>query len=191
MARDEAPPFERGATYYNGETIDSNNLGGVNLEGREYTFDDPDGTGHKIVCRIVRNASGGALLPKRLAKFKSTHFGRRVDGYTVTTGAKGYPIDEYLPAAGVPNNDLFYIVVEGPARVVSTATGTPTVAIGGHVCAITAANQTASDAGLVVAQDLTGATALLAAQVQNAVGPALEALTSAQTGTAVLVGVRW
>src|SRR5690348_2512841 len=82
MARDEAPPFQRGETFYNGGTIDPNDLGGVNLEGKEFEFeDDQRGTGHRIRVRVVRNVSAGPILPKRLVTFQAANFGRRVDGY--------------------------------------------------------------------------------------------------------------
>ena len=44
MARNENPPFPLGETYYNGGTIDANNLGGVHLEGQVWEFDDLDYT---------------------------------------------------------------------------------------------------------------------------------------------------
>ena len=40
MSRDENPPWSRGETFYNGETIDTNDLGGTNLEGKEWVFED-------------------------------------------------------------------------------------------------------------------------------------------------------
>jgi hypothetical protein len=54
MARDEAPPFERGGTYYRGGAIDASNLGGVNLEGKEWRFEDNAyGTGMFVHVRVV------------------------------------------------------------------------------------------------------------------------------------------
>jgi hypothetical protein len=188
----EAPPFQRGETFYNGGTIDSGDLGGAGWEGKEFEFyDDLHGTGQMVTCRVVRNASGGALKPKHLVKYKTGYFGRRVDSPTIATAARGLPVDEKLPAAGVPDGDLFYVVVNGPAKIKSTETGTPTVTEGARVVAVTAATSGAADAGRIVAQDLTGATAALANNIQNAVGVALGALTAAQTATDLLVGVGW
>jgi hypothetical protein len=192
MSRDQHPPFERGSTYSNGEPIDANDLGGLNLEGKEFEFeDDVHGTGHRVRVRVVRNVSGGRLKPKKLVKFAAGAYGRRVDGYTTAVASHGFPADELLPPQGVAPNDLFYIVVGGPAVVRSTATGTPTVASGGKVVAGAAANQEAADAGTIVAQDLTGATATLGNNLQNAIGRAVGALAAGDTSKDVLIGVGW
>lgn len=198
MARNENLPFEQGATFYNGGTIDSNNLGGTNLEGMEFVVEDfsPSTgvvrTGMYRRLRIVRNVSGVALLPKMLVRFDTTagKVGTRVIGYARTTAAEGYPVDEYLPTAGCPNNDLCYIVIEGPATVITQkAAGAPgVIGVNSWVVASTAAASTHSTtAGRVEVQDLTGATALLADQVQNRVGRALSAKTTANTDADLLI----
>ena len=104
MAKRENPPFERGATFYNGGTIDTNNLGGVNLEGTEWEFEDLDystGVGVKnyrtntlVKCMCVRNAAGIALLPRRLVKCSKAagNLFAQVTGYaTVTADAPVFP----------------------------------------------------------------------------------------------------
>ena len=89
MARDETP-LARGETYYNGETIDSNNLGGVNLEGKEFVFevnapDDyaaTDPSGRQVRVKVVRNRSGVNLKPARIAHFNPADpYECSVDGY--------------------------------------------------------------------------------------------------------------
>lgn len=208
MARDENPPFPRGETFYNGVTIDSNNLGGLQHEGKEWVFEDidlsntspgakPARTNRKVHARIVRNVSGIALLPKRQAKFKTAtdgrFFGQRVDGYTTTTAEfSGGVVDEWLPAAGVPNNDLFWLVTKGPSKVLTDiATGAGSVFnVGDCVVALTAATSQATTAGRVAPQDLTGATALLANQVQNMIGRALSAVTTANTAADLLIDLK-
>lgn len=198
MARDENPPFGRGETFYNGETIDSNNLGGQNLEGMEWVFEDihPETgvtrTGRSVRCRVVRNVAAAALLPKRLARFKLTAgvYSHRVDGYSTTTAAEGYPIDEYLPAAGVPVNDLFWLVIEGPAVVLTSLSDlSADVVAGDWLVAITGATSGATTSGRVALQVLTGATAALALQVQNRVGRALSAATTQNTNSDLLLDV--
>lgn len=191
MARDEAPPFARGETFYNGSVPSSLSDVARNYEGKEYVFEDTIyGTGLPVRVRVVRNSAAYNLKPKKLVSFDSANFGKCVNAYTKTTAAHGYPVDELLPAGGVAPNDLFYIVVDGPALVTSPAAGVA-VNVGDAIVAITAATTDAPDAGRVTTQDLTGATAVLGTQIVNKVGRAMSALTSGQTATDFLVGVRW
>ena len=122
MARNENPPFPRGGLgtgYSDPATVDTTSL--THLEGKEWLFEDQDPTivdgvasgrtNQYVRCRCVRNVSGGALLPKRFAMYKTDgtgagDYGGRVSGYG-TQGKAGGIIDEYLPAAGVPANELF------------------------------------------------------------------------------------
>lgn len=205
MAKRENPPFPRGSTWYDGNTIDSNDLGGVNLEGTLWEFEDVDlsATGAKslrtnrpVICMIVRNVAAAALLPKRLVTMKTTSgltYTGQVDGYADTTAeAPAFPVDEWLPSAGVPVNDLFYVVVEGPAMVLTDiASGANNVhSIGAYVVALTAATSGATTAGRVAPQDLTGATAVLGGQILGALGRALSARTTANTNSDLLIDVR-
>jgi hypothetical protein len=209
MAKREAPPFPRGQTYYNGTTIDSNNLGGANLEGTLWEFEDIDlneatpgvrsaRTNRPVTCMIVRNAAAAALLPKRLVTMKATTgatFVAQVDGYADTTAeSPAWPVDEWLPAAGVPVGDLFYIVVDGPAMVLTAleADANNVFSVGTRVVALTGATSGATTSGRVRPQDLTGATALLGEQIQGRIGRALTAKTTANTGVDLLIDVtRW
>ena len=158
MARNENPPFERGTTFYGGATIDQNDLGGANLEGMEFEFEDlvnaavgstkTARSGHKVRCRVVRNAGSTAILPKTITCFNTPSsaatYGTKASG-TSTAGAVGFPADELLPAAGVPVGDLFYVVVGGPALVAAPS--------GGHAAAIAA-----NDALAVAANKTVSAT---------------------------------
>ena len=201
MSRDENPPFGRGETFYNGDTIDANDLGGLHLEGKEWVFNDEDPTtdttrsNKYVTCRVVRNTSGIALLPKRIAAFEvdatnPDEWGRRVAGYTTVTDEEGYPIDEYLPAAGVPDNDLFYVVVRGPAVVLTALTDfNPAIGGGDWLAAITAATSQATTAGRVTNHDISGATSVLANAIMNRIGRALSAATTANTNTDLLIEV--
>lgn len=206
MAKRENPPFPRGSTFYNGGTIDSANLGGENLEGTIWEFEDIDlsatssgvrsaRTNRPVKCMIVRNQSAGALLPKRLVTLKTTDGGTytgEVDGYATTTAqGPAFPVDEWLPAAGVPQYDLFYVVIEGPATVLTDLAGAANNvhSVGGWVVALTAATSGATTAGRVAPQDLTGATALLGNQIQHRIGRALTAKTTANTNADMLIDV--
>jgi len=201
------PPgfWPRGKTFYDGRTIDSNNLQGTSLEGQEYEFDDfnwsstaltkPLRTRHKVKVRIVRNVSGATLAAKylaRLIKTDTVNMFNRTDGYArLVTDTPCYPIDEFLPSSGVPNNDLCYVVVSGPSECYTglAADATNVINVGDILVALTAATTGATTAGRLGAQDLTGATAVLANQVQGRLARALSAKTTANTGVAVLVNI--
>ena len=188
MSRDNDQPFGRGLTWYNGDPIPnflspppyySGQPGGFNYEGREYVFSDGDvqeddhqgyGTGFYIKVRCVRNNAGYNIKPGQLCTFTTTY----VDGTTVVplgtcvggvtdTLAVGpcYPADEYLPAAGVPNGDLFYIVVEGPCMVTLAANNAQAITAGQKLVSATgssAAASTDANAGCVIGQTILNST---------------------------------
>ena len=196
MARDESPFLgPPGRTYYNGETIDINDLGGVNLEGKEYRIEDPSGSGEYQTLKIVRNVSGVTLYGKRLVRYKTGYYGRRVDGYTTTTGEAGYPIHDAYATNGVVNNDLMYIVVLGPV-IVKNGTGVATTTViteKDPLTALTAAASTGAsttDAGRVRTADFTGATAPLATAILGIPGRATNtAATSGVTNADITMSV--
>lgn len=213
MAVRENPPFGRGETYYNGGTIDSADLKGQEIEGQEFWFPDIDynasGVGAKpkrsermVKVRAVRNTAAIALLPKRLVRFEADglEYGARVNGYTAVDAERGYPVDEFLPAAGVAVNDVFYIVVEGPAMVLTSLSGAGfngDIAVGANIVALTAATSGATTAGRVAVQNITGSTqaadyTFLVDQIQNRLGRALSARTTGNTNADLLVEVgKW
>ncbi len=119
----------RGKTFYNGNTIDSNNLGGVELEGMRHTFKDTDpanlavkgnrgGAGREVTAVLVRNSSTIALVPGKAVVWAAGYRYRRVDGYLRTTAGEcaGF-VDDHLPTAGVAVNDLFWLIIDGPCLV--------------------------------------------------------------------------
>lgn len=195
----EASVFGRGETAGATAVTDM-----VELEGYEKWFPDldysqrgvkPRRTNRMVLCRIVRNNSGIALLPKRLGRIEATAGqGRcRVDGYATTTAARGYPIDEFLPATGVADKDLFWIVLKGPA-IVKTGLTTlgATIAVGDMVVAQTAATSQATTAGRADARTFTSTAATgvgLQAMLENAIGYCLSAVTSDNTDSNLLVDV--
>ena len=194
MGRLDQPPFARGETYANGnlEILNAANgpfgLGGINLEGKIFVFEPnsdatttlygqlgPDPNGRAITVRVVRNVSGQALLPKRLVRYQlattNVNLETHIDGYTI--GAGDVPagiVDEFLPPAGVANEDLFYLVIDGPTIGVSLTTGTVSIAHGSVLVPGLGTSKTTADAGCLDSQVLTGATATLADQIQNSVG---------------------
>lgn len=195
MARNETPPFPRGQTYYNGGTIDSANLGGVNLEGKEYVVEDSIyGSGQYITIRVVRNSAAIALLPKRLVAFDNAFVGQRCNGYTTTSYAPGVPVDELLPVAGVPINDLFYVVMEGPCAVLTDLAGgaNNVVTVMDPLAALTAATSGATTAGRVATANTAGSTTSQRDSLLNVVGRAMSAATTANTNLSLLMfATRW
>lgn len=192
MGRYTDPPFARGETYFNGDTIDISdlaNLGGEILEGREYDFEDSvHGSGATVRCRVVRNMSATAvtakqlLLPSVAITYPGDYIGR-VNGVSDGTAKKVFVADELLPTVGVPQYDLFYVITEGPATVVTPAAGVA-VTLGNNVVSTTT--------GRATVQDMSGATSVLGAQLNNAVGMALATITAGQTAYSLPVWVhRW
>ena len=227
MSRGNDQPFSRGETYYNGGTIPNfasppNGIaitpGGFNLEGKEYEFEDGSsaademntpgyGTGMYVKVRAVRNASGFNIKPGQICTFTTTYvdgstvvpYGICVGGVTDTLAAFGYPADEFLPAAGVPNGDLFYIVVEGPCLLKLAVSGDVVLVPGQKVVSATgsaASNSSDPNAGTVIGQSIIDTTAdptnvLNANQIQNAIGRAMSQASSEATGTETLVDIGW
>lgn len=196
MADVASPPFGRGETYF-APNVTPDSTSGAHLEGREYWFEDASGDlGRRVLCRIVRNASGISLIPKRLVTFTSGKRGS-VDGYADVNSEQCCPVDDAY-ASSVRSNDLFYVIVEGPALIKTSLAGDATnvIAVGDFLQNATAATSGATTAGRARLALLDGATAVLAGQIRNIIGRALSAKTTANTGESassdVLVDVnRW
>jgi hypothetical protein len=133
------PWFGRGATLFSGPakyagmggtlaSVDPTN--GTAVTGSQKVFTDTDPrtnsggvllSNRPVTCIAVRNTSGAALLPGAVVKFKASAILDEVDGAAATaTGLIGV-VDEYLPAAGVANNDIFWLVVSGPTAITTSA----------------------------------------------------------------------
>lgn len=204
MARNENPPIGRGEYESTAGALD-------NLIGKEWLFEDldysatgarPARTNRYVRCRLVKNVSGINLLPKRLARFiaSGVNYGAQVDGYTATTAERGYPVDEFLPTAGVPDQAYFWIVVDGPAKVLAPLAGADfngNISEGTRLVALTAATSGATTAGRVAVENITGSTqasdyTFIHSNLANQVGRALSAKTTANTNTDILVEVgKW
>lgn len=208
MARDDAPPFGRGEYSTQSGAFD-------HLLGKEWVFEDIDyalsstnvgakkfRTGMQVTCRLVRNDSAAALLPKRLVTFSTAagEYVQVVDGYACVTAARAYPVDEFLPAAGVPSLGYFWIVVKGPCLVLTPLAGTEfngEVSLGSVMVALTAATSGATTAGRVAVQNITGSSAatdysFILDQAENFVGRAMTAKTTGNTNADLLIDVgKW
>jgi hypothetical protein len=197
-------PFPRGKTFYNGGTIDTANLQGAHYEGTEYTVDDVDPTDgtrrsySPVTLRIVRwSQSVYNALPKHRVTFKTgTYYGECDGRCDIGFEGPAATVDEYLAAAGVPNGDLFYVVVEGPGLCVTAleADANNSIAENDILFCLTAVTSGATTAGRVrplnaggtfSAAETTDGTSLKA--MHNAVGRALSAKTTGQTNGDILV----
>lgn len=200
MARNENPPMGRGETFTfytddTGQTVDA--TGAAHLEGKEWVFEDndyanvsngiaPTRSGKQVTCRLTRNSSTTALLPKRFAKYKidgatADILGGQVDAYGDTVGQIGGVVDEFLPAAGVAANGLFWLVVEGPTKMTTNGAGDTNITAGNMVIPTTN--------GTIIDQDVTvAAGAATFNQIQGAIGRALLGVNA--TATDVMVNVR-
>lgn len=215
--RGNSPPFGRGETFYGTDgTIDSNNLGGGQYEGQVKVFEDVlysasgsvkpgrgvNQDGAKVICRCVRNKSGATLYGGRLVQIDPANPGR-VSGYQNANFNEAYPVDEFLPAAGVRDNDLFWIVIGGPAIVKTPMSGaefiSTSIAAGALLGAGTS-NAGSTQAGTTgvpgraVGNALAAATTHQAGDVLNVainyIGRAISAMTSGQTDSPMLADIR-
>lgn len=205
MPRLENPPFPRGE-YVTDVDAFAHRIGEV------WEFDDLDlsvsggvkthRSNKQVLCRLVKNESGAALLPKRLGSYSTTagEYGNVIDGYTTTDYAEGAPIDEWLPAAGVPDQAFFWIVVKGPATVLTPLAGAGfngDITVGQRLVALTAVTAGATTAGRVACENITGSTqtadySFILKQAANKIGRALSARTTGNTNADLLVDVeRW
>jgi hypothetical protein len=185
-----------GKTYHGGtpESIGRS----VDLEGTECKFKDDVRVGAQPrqmrsgrfrTARLVRNTSGFALQPGRLASWATGFRGLRVAGYVSVTSAEvAGVVDPDLPSAGVANNDLFWLFRSGPVLVKTPTAGDATnVFTEGEVLgALTAATTGAPAAGRL-GKVATGTTVTLPSAVINRIGRAISAATTANTNANLLV----
>lgn len=126
----------RGTTLYQGGTVPSSYTESVSYEGQICVgpYVDPATKlpvdGATVVTRIVRNTSGGALLPGTIVTYQSGYRGKRVDDTSDADAQEvAGVVDDLLPAAGVAHGDVFHITVHGitdclPSPGTSDVTGT-------------------------------------------------------------------
>lgn len=212
MSRDNSQLFGRGETAYGPDaTIDSNSLKYANWPGQEKAFEDLDysaagvkthRTAQLVYCRAVRNTSGVALLPKEYVQLNAA--GTEATGRVVNDAQHGYPVDEFLPSAGVRANDVFYVVVEGPAMMRTAYTGAEfggsDIAVGDMLHSVTTTagstqTGTTTEGGRVAKWNTVAATTVaqfnaLLDFARNWVGTALTAKTTGNTNADILVDVR-
>lgn len=185
--------------------------------GREHWFADcdyrtkgrPARSAGMVLCRAARNLSGSNVLPKRLvytgttlASGSYTSLGgskerARVYGYVDKLNAIGYPVDEFLPAAGVVNYDIFWLVIRGPATILTDMGSLlGAIAINDPLVGQTAAASTGFTGTTGIGGRLTGMTygstgvgAVVGTALLGMIGRALSAMSSQGTGQDLLVAV--
>lgn len=188
---DHEPPFKRGHTLFDKPAADTSlaTTDGDQIEGQIWEFPDVNpSTGavrsqRTVKCMAVRWTGDDPALPGRLivldgqittngaaagtnvagplGRVRSAVFARKgADADTLP--AKCYPVDEYLPSAGVAKNDIMWVVIEGPAMVKTPNTDFTNIAVGDALVALTGATatattdgNTATGAGLVATVDLS------------------------------------
>lgn len=186
------PPFSLGQTLGVSSADD-----GKGWVGTVKVFPDVNPTTGQIrsnrvkTCIAVRNASGGALLPKRLVRFAvgtaGTAVFSAVDGYAAVANNEAVGVvDEHLPASGVASNDVFWVTVKGPTEVAHALSGTA-VAVGDRLAGITAATTGATTAGRVTPNTVGAATTGSDNAGLGVIGYACSAGTT--TGAAILAFV--
>lgn len=186
----------RGATYLTGANRTITSTGqSLKLEGYRKEFNDRDSTittgpnllrsQKKVVMQLVRNVSGIALASKAVVTWATGYRNKRVAGYCTTNFQEiAGVVDEFIPSAGVPNNDLFWLTVKGPSLIRKSlaADASNLILEGSVLVALTAATSQAATAGriqpFIATSDLTNAVSC----ILNRLGRALSASTTNQTG---------
>lgn len=189
-------PFARGTTHFgsiSGNTPDANV--GNNLLGQIFVVRDTvHGTGKPIYLQAVRNTSGGPLYAKKSVIYDTSALPETaVNAYSyLGTGPIAGVVDDQYGSKAIPNNDIFWIVVNGPCDVTNSFTTMgANVAIGDYVSSVTAAGTTAATTAIGrFTSFAAAATTNSAAAIKNTMGIALEAATTGQTNADFLVDVK-
>jgi len=195
MADNVAPLPGRGKTLLSGAGRTLSATGAASkLEGLCKKFNDRDSTAtaynhvrsqKTVKMMLVRNVSGIALASKAVVKWATGYRNRRVGGYcSVNFEEVAGVVDEFIGSAGVPNNDLFWLAVSGPAllRKSLAASAECVIAEGQVLVALTAASSQAATAGRILPFAATSDVTSIGSVALNRIGRALSASTTAQTG---------
>lgn len=172
-----------GQTYHGG-TPDSYSQS-IGLEGSESQFKNVDASspgvqiasdGRMITARLVRNSSGGELIPGRSVIWDASYRGTRVSGMVSSTNGEIAGVVDPNLNSNVASNDLFWIIRKGPCTMAIPVDSNVTA--GDLVGGVTAAASTSTTAGRVAPITAT-TTALPVGQEQNLVGRVLVSATTA------------
>ena len=205
------PPFKLTDTYTG--TDSDGNLVNDELLGKIYFHPVKGSTdasgracGRPIKAMIVRNESGGALLGKRVVKFTNTAGYsnlKSIDGYATVLASGRHAFLPNLASAGVADDDLCWVVLEGPTTVLTPIAGTDftgAITVGSPLVNSTGTTTGATTSGRISNVTFPGATAgdttagLNAfSMAANILGVALSTRTTSETATDLLVHatIRW
>jgi hypothetical protein len=122
-ATSNEPPFGRGVYQPFATGVAAAEQAFYGVLGQEWEFDDvlwdTGGNGPptirssaKVRVRLVKNNTGSAILPKKACKIDPANAGS-VTALCSATNDEAYPADEFLPAAGVPDKGVFWVVTRG------------------------------------------------------------------------------
>lgn len=153
------------------------------------------GFGASIFAVLLRNTSGAALLPKRMALLSATAGYKPLQEAINYASARGERnsvlIDPWLASAGVAANDIFWGIIGGPAIVKTPIAGSAfagDIAVGNWLVNTTGTTTGATTSGRLGNITVANATdAQGAYDASAAVGRALSARTTGETDADLLV----
>lgn len=105
---------------------------GTSITGTQKTFTDSDPrtthasqyySNRAVTCLALRNVSGAPVAPGTVVAFTAEDILNSFDSVAADAGGLSGVVDEYLPATGVADQDVCWVVVSGPTAV-STADAT-------------------------------------------------------------------
>lgn len=144
---------------------------------------------------IAKNVMGIAALPGMLVRWKAGYEGTAFDAYVSNTDEPEMVagiVDDFLPAAGCPDDDICFIVQRGPCRAITKYQDmSADIAIGDFLLGITVDSTTdqTTDAGRIesVSFDNTDVTGddLLDAVMGGIIGRALNTAITTVTNKAI------
>lgn len=118
------PGFARGQvlgvtkSLYDAEAGDGSHLYGVH---KVFTDVDPKSgailSNETVECIAVKNESGGVLAAGTVVAFDLDKTLTCIDATATTTSVRFGVVDEYIGSQGVPANEVFWLVVKGPTKV--------------------------------------------------------------------------
>lgn len=198
---------KRGQTLYRGVTAPTSfTVETTRLEGTLQPFKDIDPTSvavgaktyrtnRDVICRLMRNVSGITVYGKRLVTHASGYWDKRFDGYARVDNAANVAgvVDDHLPSTtGCPTNDMCWVVVNGPALVLTPlgADATNVFSEGTLLLALTAATSQATTSGRVQPFYDTSSVTVAQAQLKGVLGVALSAKTTANTNVDILCDIQ-
>ena len=130
MSRSNKLPFPRGRAAFHNDSTNVSVTSLAHLEGQIVYLTD-SAVGEKtrrsnadVVAKIVRNVEGSALAAGTAVVYTTGYWGHRVEAADAgaDTRVDGF-VDDHIPTGGVQNNDLFYMIIEGPCTCVTLNTG--------------------------------------------------------------------